>query len=320
MRIELGVPIGAQHEVDERHRAELERFGCRQQVAAHRRGGDSREHGQRDGRENGFRRDRGAVGEGDARPVFERQALHRAAQSDLRTAADGCCGEPVPEEPVAGPRIPEHPAGRAAGRGHPPYQAGDRVRRDAATRLLSAQELRLDPPDLPCVGEVEPLAHRRPEARAKRVGERVAGGPAQRREQSVPCRSEQKPWRQVGDEISRSQRERDPASTEPDPAVAHPQLQVGSEQRSKLGQDRGLDAGVQPVASEVHANAVDVEASGETADGGSGLEHGHVEAATRGPERGAETGRACAENHDPTHGHAAPAGRHPNDCMVDLTS
>ncbi len=193
------------------------------------------------------------------------------------------------------------------------HQLARRARRDAAAGLLPGQLRRLQAPELARVGEVEALAEGGAERGAQDLLEGVgARPPAQRGEGRVAQRAGRHRRRQAADQVERAQREGDPAAAEPDAPVAGPPLEVAAEQRAQLGQDAGLDRGVEAVAAEVDAHAGDGVAGRGPADPPGPLDERDPVAVPGGPVGRAHPGGARPQDQQvgrrqPPAGTAAPS-------------
>ena len=206
-----------------------------------------------------------------------RRATPSPASSIAVTVAP--CRTSAPAETAAPASASEICPYPAAGRGRrpglpvaadqPPQQLSGRAGGDAPARLLPADPLGLEAPELPRVREVEALAERRAEAGAEHFRERVCARTAKRREHRIARGREREARRKAAQQVGRPEREREPAAREADPPVPGAQLQVVAEERAELAEDARVEGRVQPVAAVVDADPADLEAPrGPTRDRG----------------------------------------------------
>jgi hypothetical protein len=181
----------------------------------------------------------------------------------------------------------------------------------AATRLRACTPLNSlgsRPPQFHRVRQVELVGDRRPEVRADHRLERVALGcaPGELLRDHVAQRADREALVEPQEQVDGLQREVDPFAEQPNAAVARAILEVGTEQRADVGEDRGVGRRMQAVAAVVEPLAAEFERARVAAVVRAGLEQRRgPELAARELARGSDAGRAAAEDHDARASHGS---------------
>ena len=206
-------------------------------------------------------------------------------------------GQALADGPKPSPGVQNQGPSRRAPPGHPGQQPARGAGRHPAAGQLAGQLVGVEAPELAGVGEVEALAHGRPEPGPDDLGEGVgpaAAGPRRwRRRRPTPAAND------GGSRRARSagpQRERDPAALQLDAAVAGPALEVVAEQAAQVAEDAGVGRRVQPVAAVVDPDPVHLEAGRGPADPGGPLEHHDPVPGPGRPVGGGQPGRPRTED------------------------
>ena len=207
---------------------------------------------------------------------------------------------------------PSRRAPRATRASSRPGEPADTRRRACSP----ASSLGVEAPELAGVGEVEALAHGRPQPGPEGLGEGVGPGPPGPGGGGVDGHPGRERRRQPPGQVGRAQREPDPAALQVDAAVAGPALEVVAEQAAQVAEDAGVDRRVQPVAAVVDPDPVQLEAGRGPAGPGGPLEHHHPVPGPGRPVGGADPGRPGTEDDQVgrvsdglRHAEMLPAGR-----------
>ena len=160
---------------------------------------------------------------------------------------------------------------------------------------IGGKQLGILAPDLPREREVELLADRAAEPATQHAGERlpfrIGSGGRKRLPGQVHGHAERERRGGVRQEVGRLQREVDPSSVQPDPAVARALQKVRAEELLQELEDLRIRGRMKPMAAEVHPHAVHLEAGRVAADQLAALQHLGREPALGQPQCGAQPRR-----------------------------
>jgi hypothetical protein len=299
VRVELGPRRLVEDEVEEHHGPVPEAVGG----GHHLRGrtgdepGQDRQRRRRPHLRRGQSPARRQLHAGTARPDVDPDDL--GAQLHRRPCPDGRVGQRLAHLPEAAAGVQERALGGIGGPDELPGDRGRRRRRDATPGHLPRQLGAVDPPELAGVGPVERVVDGRAEACPHHLGVGVGAGMAQRGDSGVERHPGGQGGRQMAQEVRRPQREAHEAAGHRDPSTAGAQLEVATEEPLELGQEAGLDAGVEAVAAEVDALTGHLERGRQPAHDRGPLDHlmarpgrmpGRQQAGRSGPDDDDQTG------------------------------
>ena len=320
VRVELGPPWQVEHEVEQDQRP------VPQPGRGLGRGDGSRRVDHADQGRKGRRRPH--VGGVDGGGAVDRhgpatavgvatEAGDRGPEPDGRPGGHRGVGHRFGDAAEPAPRVQEGAATAPGAPGEPPHDGRRRRGADAPAGQLAGQVAGVGIPQLAGVRPVEGVEHRGSEARPHHLGERVGPRPPQRAGRGVERRPGREPPGCASQQVTRAQREGQPAIQQADAPVARADLQVGAEQAAQWAQHLGRRGGVQPVAAVVDAQAGDVERPGHAPGGTGPFQHHDVVPRGRRPPRRGQPCRAGSEDGDHVRAAQPPA---PSDAASRLVT